>query len=352
MILNRGLVFKKKSVNAFFRCLNALNRYFRPSRPCAIPSNPKKILVCNYGNIGDLFIASKAIAFLKAAYPNAEWGLFISPRSRAVLELMSDFKRVHLFEHWYHLKRELQFPLKCKAALHAFKSRRKAIREIREVGYDMSIDLHPFYPNAAPLLRSAKIPVRVGYASGGFGALLTHPFDWKEFGKYLGDLHIDHLKHIGVSLRESAFVPKISGDEKLPEKYLILHMCSSRSEKDWKRERWIELIRKLPGWQIVLTGQGAKDAVECESVATATGCLNFCNQTTLPEYAQILSQAKGLISVDSMGVHLASFYNLPTLVLFSGVEYSPLWLPTNCQSILLGNDSVEKIAHIVHTHWL
>jgi ADP-heptose:LPS heptosyltransferase len=341
MILNNNLVFKKKIVNFLFRCLNRFYQWFCPSTACDIPSNPRKILLCNFGNIGDLFIASKAIASLKAAYPNAEWGILISPKSRAGLELMGDFKRVHLLEHWH--------PFKCKAALHFLHMRRRVVREIRQEGYDLSIDLHPFYPNAVPFLRAALIPVRVGYASGAFGPLLTHVFDWRVFGKYLGDLHIEHLKQVGLSVKEQSFAPKTSNAMLVSGKYLVVHMCSSREEKNWKREGWIELIRKLGGWRIVLTGQGAKDGVECQVVADATGCLNLCNQTTLLEYAQILRQARGLISVDSMGVHLAAYFDLPSLILFSGVEFPPLWLPQGARSILLGNDSVEKILRFVHS---
>ena len=331
MILHNGLVFKKKVVNFAFRFINGLNHRFRPSKSCPIPTNPRKILLSNLGNIGDLLIASKTIASLKLAYPNAEWGVLVSSRGQSGVR--GQFQRIHVYDHWCLSK--------CKAALH---SRRKAIREIRDEQYDMGIDLQPFYPNAVPLMRSAKIPVRMGYASGGFGAALTHPFDWKDFGTYLGDLHLDHLRQVGIYVQT---VPPIKSSQS--KDYIVVHMCSSRTEKDWKRERWIELIRKLHPRTIVLTGLGAKDAVECEAVAQATGCKNLCNQTSLEEYRSLLQQAKGLISVDSMGVHLAALLHVPRFVLFSETESLPLWLPPGSHVALLREDPVEKIVDFVHT---
>jgi len=332
MILRHGLVFRKRSVNASFRFINQLIRWFRPSKLCPVPTNPRKILLSNLGNIGDLFIAAKAIASLQSTYPNAEWGLLISERSKSALDLLESFKTVHFFEP----------SLSCKAVLQ----RRKIIREIENQRYDMAIDLHPFYPNAVTLLRASKIPVRLGYDSGGFGALLTHPFRWTKFENYLGDLHLDHLRQ-RIPLQEGVYQNKgVPFDH--PEEYLILHMCSSRVEKDWKREKWIELIRKLSDWTVVLTGHGVKDKEECEKVAAATHCLNFCNQTSMTEYAALLQKAKAVITVDSMGVHLATLLSVPTLVLFSDVEHPPLWLPPSATSLAMDDDSIEKIVTFVH----
>jgi len=336
-MLKNGLVFKKTIVNVGFRLLNSC---IPKAKPCSLPLRPRKILLSNLGNIGDLFIAAKAIFSLQASYKDTEWGLLISSRAKAALPLLGSFANIYVYDPWYYSE--------SKAALHCFKS--EIIRQIRNENYDMAIDLQPFYPNAVSLFRRTKIPVRLGYSSAGFGASLTHPFSWKKFENYLGDLHLDHLREVGIPLIESPFSLKSS--ESIGEKYLVIHMCSSRVEKDWKREEWIKLIKKLSDWTVVLTGHGKKDNIECEWVAAATGCLNFCNQTNMVEYATVLQKAKGFISVDSMGVHLAALLNIPTFVLFSDAEYPPLWRPPNSHSTLMRSDSIENIVAFVHSECL
>lgn len=321
--LFHGLIYKKKSLNALFRFLN---RCFCPSKPPAIPTNPRKILLCNFGHLGDWLTCSRAIAELKATYPSADFSFLIASHGCALFENRGE--RVHVFDHLYYLKDRISL---CKAALQHWKCRRSVLKEIRAEGYDLAVDFRPYFPNAVSLLSAAGIPIRVGYGSAGFSRRLTHCFVWHSFDRYFGDLHVEHLKQVGFPIQGNrghffTFNASISRD--LPPEFIVVHLCSSKKKKDWPRSSWIELIKKLD-CPVILMGAGSVDEIECDAVQVATGALNLCNQVSLSEYGGILKRAKLLISVDSMPVHLAGILSVPTITLFMEVNNPHLWIPSS-----------------------
>lgn len=318
------LCFKKKWVRFLFRLVDFFSF---PSRSKQLPKEAKKILICHFGSLGDFLLSTDAITSIKKNYPDATVDFLTQS---ALSPLVKGLK----FDHWYS----------CKAALHYFSKRREIVQKLRAEKYDIAIDLHPFFPNAAVLLKKAKIGLRIGYTSGGFGSYFTHRFNW-ERGKYLADLHLERLKEIGIApVREPVIYP--SPKLPLPGRFIVIHMCSSCKEKDWTREGWIQLIRKLKD-PVILMGQG-KDKEECEAVARETGCMNLCDQVSIFEYGAILQRAKLLISVDSMPVHLAFLTKTHMAILYRLKEDSGSWLPSHdrCKSIFLSSDlSVDEIVY-------
>ena len=49
-----------------------------------------------------------------------------------------------------------------------------------DLEYEIAIDTYHFIQNSIPLLWLARIPIRIGYTSGGFGPLLdsSNPLDF------------------------------------------------------------------------------------------------------------------------------------------------------------------------------
>lgn len=343
--LINGLVFKKKYVRGLF---HALDWFCLKSRSSTLPSNPSKILVSNLGNLGDVLICFQTINALKDLYPKACFGFLVSPVGLPALEIIDKIQRIHVFDHAYGLRIKMGL---CKAVLQHLRNRKEILDTLLLERYDMAIDLQPFFPNSIPLLKKAGIPLRIGYPTGGFGAFLTHPFHWRDFGKYLGELHVDHLQQIGLAVRKElgpvAVAPSKCFHLDFSSPFFVVQMCSSRQEKNWGRENWITLIRALTKTrsQALLVGQGAKDFQECEIVSRETGAVNACDRWSISQYAEVLKQAKLLITVDSMSVHLARLHQVPTVVALVEMGSYPLWIPTNklCKMVDLTKDYGERM---------
>lgn len=326
-ILQEGLVFRKKRVRRLFRALDIFLRYFcQPKKP-PLPLNPRRILVSHLGGIGDVVMAGRIIISLRERYPKAEIGFIFSSLSQALVSHLPFVSFFHRLDPFYPSWK----------IVDSWRSYRKTLKEIRVLSYDLALDLQPFFPNTLPFLHRAKIPIRIGYGTAGFSSLLTHQFESElDGGRYLKDLHFQNLKKIGLELIEKSW--PLAADQtihsSIPSRYFVIHMCSSRKEKDWVRTSWIQVIQLLQqnGETVVLTGRGDKDREECKAVAEATSCLNFCNQLNLLEFAALLRNAAQLITVDSAAVHLAALYKTQTIVLYSGVNDPRLWIPSeNCR---------------------
>lgn len=330
--MKNGLFVRRPLSNALLSILNFLAP--RRNREGPVTGTPKKILLCNIANFGDLVISTTVLPVLKKHYPNAKIGFLTgSGPGSAVLKNHPLVARVHFFDHWY-LNRAQG---KCKAALHHRISSRQTLKEIREEGYDMAIDLYSYFPNAIPLLAKSKIPIRIGYATGGFSNLLTHPVRWAFPDRYVGFAHLHLLETLGIDTKGESPLPSYNYKKK-DRDYVVVHMGSSSPLKEWDADRWIRLIARFEamGWRICLTGKGSREQEICTRVALATRAKNLCDQLDWASFVSTVQEAKLLIAVDSAAVHIAAGALTPTIVLYAGMNSPCMWLPpsSNCRGIM------------------
>ena len=112
---------------------------------------------------------------VKEPFPQAEIGFLTSSWARPIIENNPEIKYVHTFDHFLLNRSGLS---KWSKFNQHMLSLRRALREMRKLRYEIAIDTYHFIQNSIPLLWLARIPVRIGYISGGFGPLLTHPIPW------------------------------------------------------------------------------------------------------------------------------------------------------------------------------
>jgi ADP-heptose:LPS heptosyltransferase len=303
---------------------------------------PRRVLLSMGGHLGDVVIASSAIPIVQAAWPDAEIGLLVGSWSRNVVEGHPLVRRIHTVDHW-KLNRARLGRL---GKLRQFSAtRRQALREIRAAKYDLAIELYPYFPNNIPILWSARIPVRVGYTSAGFGALLTHPLPWSDSDRHVAEYHRDLLLRAGARTAAAAgmryslppFGPG-SASEALSYfrslgrrgEYLVLHMGAGLELKEWPLSHWHDLIGRLleEGHSLLLTGSGAGQAERVElAIDGRAGCHNLCNQLSWSQFVDVLAGARLLVSVDSVAGHVAAGVNTPAVVLMSGINRMEQWRP-------------------------
>ena len=63
--------------------------------------------------------------------------------------------------------------------------------------------------------------------------------------------------------------------------------------------------------------------------------INLCNKLNWQEYCNVILNSKGLISIETVAIHIASVKDIPTFVLFSGVSDENIWGPLNLNAVIL-----------------
>jgi len=110
---------------------------------------------------------------------------------------------------------------------------------------------------------------------------------------------------------------------------IVFFPGASAKQKRWPKQHFAHLARALHQrygrqYRLVLAGS-ADDAAQARRIQHLAGpavpLLNLCGATTLPELAALLSQARLLISNDTVAAHLAVQLGTPCLVVLMGENY-------------------------------
>ncbi|MBI3508858.1 MAG: glycosyltransferase family 9 protein [Chlamydiia bacterium] len=312
---------------AVMKTMDGLLRFFtRHRREFPIEKAPQKILVCNTGFMGDAVIATTVLPALKKKFPDAKIGFLVASKSVPVIKELPEVTWIHSFDHGYvnkSLKQHLQ-------------TARTALQEIRAVGYDVAINLQPYFPNGIGLLYRSKIPVRIGYATGGLGPLLTHCVPFAGTEKYIGFAFLKLLQPLHIAAEFESPLPYYACKQQQTDAFVI-HMGTSSELKEWPFESWKELIKLLGDRPLFFTGQGEREWERADAACQlAKNGINLCNRLNWRQFVETVQQAKCLISVDSAAIHVAAAAKVPTVALFTGIADMRLWLPPHphCKGLI------------------
>ena len=309
--------------NILLWSLDRLLQLLVPTKQKPIPK-PARILVCNNAHLGDGVNATVILAPLRKLFPSAQIGFLTSSWSLPVIESNPEISHIHIFDHFLLNRSDLSLLRKIKEHIM---TARKAVRQLRELRYEVGIDTYHFIQNSIPLLWLARIPVRIGYSSGGFGPLLTHAYPWLATDRHLVEYHLDLLRPLGLSceLRKAArpIVARRQNAEveALPRDYIVLHPASSATFREWPVENWSLLARKLEaaGWKIIFTGHGVREQKNVEVIRSACpGSIDFCGRLSWEEFVYVLESARLLVGVESTAGHTAAAVSTPCVVIYSG----------------------------------
>lgn len=321
-------------------------------------SSLHKILLANWGSLGDLVLSTGVIAAIKTAYPQCKIGLITSEYSKEVCATSPSIDWIHITRPW--LKPGLSKWKKPALILRfAFLDQPKLVKEIAKIEYDCAIELRPFFPNLIPVFWKAKIPIRIGFATSGNDKLLTASSPWRS-DQYLPFHYKPLLEQIGIHLKESnLMMQKIvlkNPPPLLPQKpYLLFHLCSSDPIKELPLQFWKTLygLCKEKKFQIYFTGKGKREQQLIEQV-TANPEENLCNKLSWTQLVQHIQACRGLVSIDSVPIHLAAGLNIPTLALFVNTEFPHVWAPpvSTTQSIGISSPCRVEEAFEIIRNWI
>jgi ADP-heptose:LPS heptosyltransferase len=328
--------------------------------PDAPPSEIRTIVVAVGGAIGDAVIATSVIDSIARSRPGLKISVVAPSWSHEILSGHPAILRLHTLDHW-HTSRVGSLATRIRRWRE---TRTQVLGELREARYDAAIDLYPYYPNTAVLMRASGIPVRAGFASGGGAPALTAAQPWVEHPVVhvsLRQLEVAQrvLGPLPAPLRYS--LPAIRPDDvraaeqiigHLP-RYVVIHIGAGDPRKMWAEPRWVELATDLmqSGHPVVMTGAGKSEQETARMIQrSASGILNAVGRTSLGSLRAVIAGADCVVANDSLAGHLAAAENVPVVSIMLGPNEPERWRPLAARSAVLagvGDDESPTAAEVL-----
>lgn len=283
---------------------------------------PKRVLVVRLSAIGDVVFASPLIESVKRTWPDAEVSWLVEPVAAPLLQSHPGLKEVILWRKadWKKLWKARRWR-ELWRTVTAFK------RELKAREFDLVIDVQGLIKSAI-LARWTGASLRIGLDSGEF----TKPFLHKVLPKsskierigseYLGianDLGLDTSAFdMCVALSEDD--ERTAADVRAEGEYLVVCPFTTRPQKHWVDVHWRMLLERLVarGERVIVLGGPADQGVSPD--ATVEGVESLVGKMSLIKSAAVISQAKGLIGVDTGLTHMGIAYGIPTVAIFGSTR--------------------------------
>ena len=312
-----------------------------------------RILLSNLGSFGDVVLSSGVIATIKARYPDCKIGFLVSSKSKSVLETCPYVDWIHVMDvfldSWSAEKRTKW--QKLYDLLHfVFIQQAKLATEIAAIEYDCAFELRPFFINSIPVFWKARIPLRIGFTSSGNSSLLNNSVDWTH-NQYIAHCYWDLLEKIGIYKEASlSLIPAITLDfiSKEPSiPYIIFHVCSADKVKELSMTFWNDLYQLClnQGYSIYFTGQGNRENAIISSIVNQAE-YNLCDKLSWKQLVSHIQRSHGIVSVDSVPVHLAASFQVPCAVLFKATPFPNLWKPNITSTVAFGIKNEVRVEEV------
>ncbi len=284
----------------------------------------KKVLLINFGGIGDEILFFPTIKSTKETFPNAKIYLALEKRSKSAKHLCPYIDKV--------------FCLDIKSKYKKYFEILKFLLKVWIRHFDVVISSGSS-PMVAVLLFLTGIKQRYGYNSGELSEKLLTKTTKLNNEQYAADMYHDLIKTINP--KASTSIPEII-DIKHPEvkkekPVILIHpgvsLMSIKKNiiKGWSVKRWaklIDMILETEQYTVLLAG-GKDDEETIEEIlfilnATRTDYSNFKNlfgQTkSIQDFIALIKIADIMICVDSAPLHMAIASNVPVIALFGPTD--------------------------------
>jgi len=284
-----------------------------------LPEKPGRILIRVNNWIGDVVMISPAVRAVRARYPRARIAILAKSWVLDTLRGSPDYDDLIEYD---------------QAGRHGgLQGRMRLAAELRRGRFDLALLFQKAF-EAALLAFLARIPVRIGYATDGRTALLTHPISLPPEGTHHAELFAGLVRALGCDLADLSPIfhlddaARARGAELLRtagwdrgRTLIALHPGASKGPRAWHPERFAALAGRLAQSaraQIVLLGGPAdREAAHLiASGAAATTLLMPVDTPSIKEMAAILERCRLFIGNDSGPMHVAAALGVPTVGIF------------------------------------
>lgn len=276
--------------------------------------NIQKILVIKQRHLGDVLLSTPVFSNLQKAYPDAQIDAYIWKEAAPMLEGHFAISNLLLYDRkwkklpfWKRLGKEIQM-----------------LREIRRSKYDLVINLTEGERGAhAAWVSGASVKVGVIPKKESLRKVYTHLVKPCPNPRHTVERDLDALRKMNIFPKERDLVFEVSKEalnrakDLVGEKpFVVIHAPSRWRFKCLPPELMAAVIEELND-RVVLTGAPSEKEFVQKIADLAKGdVLNLAGETSLKEMGAILQLSKGLITVDSVSLHMASALKVPTVALF------------------------------------
>ena len=285
---------------------------------------PRSILIVRLGAIGDVVNATTLATALKRSDPTVEIGWAVHPLAQPLVEGHPSIDRVHVW------KRE-----------DGLAGGRALVREVREVGYELTVDLQRILKSAL-VTRLSRSPRTLSYDRG-----RTKELAWLlsreripagDPRAHMVDQVAEFARHLGVADATPTWEFPADPDaerwaeERLEEvgaEPMALNLGASKAPNRWRPERWAELIGRLAEAQdrplVVLGGPDDRGAAgltlkRVADLGVADRVTDLVGRTSLRQLTALARRVRLFATCDTGPMHIAAAVGTPVLALFGPAD--------------------------------
>ena len=271
-----------------------------------------KILLVQTSFLGDTVLSTPLIAALKKLYAGAELWMMTTKASKELVERDPLLAGVVVYDK-HGDQRGVRGMLEISARL-------------RGMCFDRAYSLHRS-PRTAMVLAMAGIKHRKGFCEAGFSFLYHARVQRLKAGHDVErnlSLLSDEARNVELDGELRLFAqPEAQVCERLRlapqalKRYAVLIPGSVWATKMWEWSAYRELGERLlgSGFAVLLLGAAGEEQV-CNKVAAGLPILNLAGKTSVSELLSIISRASLAVCNDSMSLHVASAFKVPTVAVF------------------------------------
>ncbi len=314
---------------------------------------PRKILVIDFGQLGDVVLSLPALAAVRTKFPRAHITVAVGRPGVAIVELsgcadeVAGVDRVAL--------RDGPKPVSLWRIA-------RFVREVRRARYDFVIDLH-----------SLSETNLLGYLSGARHRLYARrpnrSLDYlsnfrprppvEDRNKHAVDRYLDVLKPLGMGetsrtprLRPRAederAVDEIFRKERVPtgEPLVGLFPGAGHPSRRWPIERFAELARSLEnndGLRSILFAGPEERRLVREARSKFPRSTILLDRLTIPQLAAALSRLAVFVSNDTGPMHIAAAVGTPVVILITRHAQLSSYLPPGDRHRIVDAPTIEAI---------
>lgn len=281
------------------------------------PLDRPRVLIVRLGAIGDVVNALIVANGIRSAVPGALIGWAIHPLSKPLVEGHPAVDRIHVWSKG--------------TGLRGF---RKVVRDVRDGGYDIALDLQRLQKSAL-LARLSGARRVIGFDRPRCKEqswLWTkerietgHPrehmvLQYRRFLDLLGLPSDPVRRDLTADPKSTAWAEGWIADKWGGEAPILLNVGASKQEKLWPEASFREvaehLRRELPDTPIAITG-GPGDIKMGQSLRSAVPSLfQLAGETSIVELVALIRKARGVITGDTGAMHVAAAVGTPTVAIF------------------------------------
>lgn len=289
-------------------------------------SEKNAILLIRLSAIGDIVMASPVIKSVRQRYPAARISWLVQPESLPLLEHNPDLNEVIVWprKRWQQLWQGRRWSLLWRE-IGQFR------RMLRDRHFDLAIDMQGLLKSGI-LAWLSGAGERIGLGSKeGSGLLMNRVVERGGDPARIGSEYLHLTERLGLdpgsfemrvalSAADLQFVRDFVVANRLRSGYTVICPFTTRDQKHWFNDRWIQLIPKLQrefGVPVLILG-GAVDRSTSQHISSLVGAasIDMTGKTGLSQAAAIISEAKLLIGVDTGLTHMGIAFSRPTVALF------------------------------------